>query len=60
MLSRKPTVALSGTATERKTMASSTRESPTTRMPKGSSAEPSRSEMSMATAVYPVTETGTS
>ena len=53
-------MALSGTATERKTMVSSTRDRPTTRMPNGSSAPPSRSETSMATAVKPVTATGTS
>ena len=53
-------MALSGTATERKTMVSSTSDSPTTSTPKGSRAPPSRSETSMATAVKPVTAIGTS
>ena len=48
-------MALIGTAIERNTMVSSSSESPTTKMPKGSSASPSRSETSMATAVKPVT-----
>ena len=52
-------VALIGTAIERNTMVSSSSEMPTTRMPNGSSAAPSRSEMSIATAVNPVTAVGT-
>ena len=48
-------MALIGTAIERNTMVSRSSERPTTRIPKGSSAWPSRSETSMATAVKPVT-----
>ena len=48
-------VALIGTAIERNTMVSSTSDRPTTTIPNGSSAPPSRSETSMATAVKPVT-----
>ena len=46
-----------GTAIERNTIVSSTSESPTTKMPNGISAPPSWSEMSIATAVKPVTLT---
>ncbi len=44
-------VALIGTAIERNTIASSTSDSPTTRIPNGSRALPSRSDTSIATAV---------
>ena len=45
--SRKPPVALIGTATDRKTIMSRMIESPTTKMPKGSRALPSWSETSI-------------
>ena len=53
--SRYPPAAVSGTQIERKTIISRMRERPTTNRPNGSSAAPSWSEMSMVTAVYPVT-----
>ena len=49
-----------GTAIERKTIVSNSSDSPTTMIPNGSSAPPRRLETSMATAVNPVTATGTS
>ena len=49
--------ALIGTAIERNTIVSSTSERPTTKTPNGSRAAPSWSEMSIATAVKPVTLT---
>ena len=55
MLSRKPRVAFSGTTMLRKTSSSSTKASPTTTTRYGSSASWSVWEMSMPTAVAPVT-----
>ncbi len=56
--SRNPSAALTGTSTERNTAMSSTIESPTTMRAKGTSALVSRVEMSMPTAVTPVTASG--
>ncbi len=48
-----------GTAIDRNTMVRITSDSPTTRIPKGSSAPPSRSDTSICTAVAPVTARST-
>lgn len=53
--SRYPAAAVSGTQSERKTMVSRISDRPITKRPKGRSALPSWSEMSMPTAVKPVT-----
>ncbi len=55
---RKPSAALSGTSTERNTIMSRMIDSPTTIAPNGMSAPVSRFEMSIPTAVAPVTEMG--
>ncbi len=57
--SRKPRAAVSGTTNERKTMSSSTRLSPMTTTPKGTSASASRVETSICAAVRPATRTRT-
>jgi len=54
-----PTVALMGTAMERNTKVSSTRHSPTTKIPKGNRAAPRRCETSSLMAVKPVTAVST-
>ena len=56
--SRKPTAAFSGTTSERNTAISSSTERPTTTSTNGSRALPRRVEMSICTAVVPVTEIG--
>ena len=55
--SRYPRVAVSGTATERKTTVSRTRDRPATTIPKGSREALRDSATSMATAACPVTMT---